>query len=68
MDVPKVDARAKKTLSEIAAVYPDLIEKHSEFLLKLGVSFDESKSSVCALNKDDAEKIYRLDEIKKLHK
>ncbi len=56
MDVPKVDARAKKTLSEIAAVYPDLIEKHSEFLLKLGVSFDESKSSVCALNKDDAEK------------
>lgn len=56
MAVPNVDALAQKTLSEIAATYPDLIEKHSEFLLKLGVSFDDAKSAVCALNKEDAEK------------
>ncbi len=56
VDMPKVDDLARKILSEIAATYPDLIEKHSEFLLKIGVSFDDTKNAVCALNKDDAEK------------
>jgi len=34
--LPAVDALSQKTLSEIAAAYPELIEKHSEFLVKIG--------------------------------
>jgi len=53
---PEVDNLTKNTLSEIALTYPGLIEKHSEFLLKIGAVFDDSKNAVCALNKDEAEK------------
>ncbi|MCL2330939.1 MAG: DNA primase, partial [Proteobacteria bacterium] len=34
--LPAVDSLSQKTLSEIAAAYPELIEKHSEFLVKIG--------------------------------
>ena len=53
---PEVDNLTINTLSGIASAYPELIEKHSEFLLKIGMNFDDSKNAVCALNKDDAEK------------
>ena len=36
VDIPKVDSIVQKQLSEIAAAYPELVEKHSEFLLKIG--------------------------------
>jgi DNA primase len=54
--LPEVDNLTKNALHEIATKYPELIEKHSEFLLKIGANFDDTKNAVCALNKDDAEK------------
>ncbi|NMA32833.1 MAG: hypothetical protein GX944_02800, partial [Alphaproteobacteria bacterium] len=54
--LPKVNNLTKNTLYGIATKYPDLIEKHSEFLLKIGIKFDNLKNNVCALNKQDAEK------------
>ena len=53
---PEVDNLTKNTLSGISAKYPELIEKHSEFLLKIGLNFDNNKNAVCALNQEDAEK------------
>lgn len=63
--IPNVDSLVQKTLSEIAATYPELIEKHSEFLLKIGATFDDSKSAVCALNQEDAEKFIVSIKLKK---
>ncbi len=56
IEIPKVDDLVIRALSEIASTYPDLVEKHCEFLLKLGVQIDDTKNAVCALNKEDAEK------------
>lgn len=53
---PEVDNLTKNTLSGIAVKYPELVERHSEFLLKLGINFDDKKNVICTLNKDDAEK------------
>jgi DNA primase len=38
-DMPKADGLIQKQLSEIAAAYPELIEKHAEFLIKIGAQF-----------------------------
>ncbi|MCL1892007.1 MAG: DNA primase [Alphaproteobacteria bacterium] len=55
--MPKVDAIVQKQLSEISAAYPELIEKHSEFLIKLGINFDNATAgAVCPLSETDAEK------------
>ena len=58
IDMPAVDTLAHKTLSEIAALYPEMIEKHSEFLVKVGMHFDNSTSNTqhSTLSMDDAEK------------
>lgn len=53
---PEVDNLTKNTLSGITVKYPELVERHSEFLLKLGINFDDKKNVICTLNKDDAEK------------
>jgi DNA primase len=53
---PEVDNLTKNTLSGISVKYPELVERHSEFLLKLGINFDDKKNVICTLNKDDAEK------------
>lgn len=56
--VPAIDSLAQKTLSEIAAAYPELIEKHSEFLIKIGAVFDDSPLAArhSPLTSSDAEK------------
>ncbi|MCL2017570.1 MAG: DNA primase [Alphaproteobacteria bacterium] len=55
--VPNIDSIAHKTLSEIAATYPELIEKHSEFLVKIGAKFDGDQAvGNLTLTQSDAEK------------
>lgn len=54
--VPEVDNLTKNTLSGIIEKFPELAEKHSDFLLKIGADFNGSKNAVCALNQEDAEK------------
>jgi len=58
VEVPKVDSLDQKTLSEIAANYPTLIEKHSEFLLKIGADLGGGHAHGNAINltEEDAEK------------
>lgn len=56
MPVPEIGALEQKTLSEIAAAYPELIEKHSEFLLKTSANFDNGADGAGNLNAADAEK------------
>ncbi|MCL1902014.1 MAG: DNA primase, partial [Alphaproteobacteria bacterium] len=56
--VPHVDARTQKTLSEIAAACPELIEKHAEFLAKTGMNFNDSPiaNNQVPMTSADAEK------------
>ncbi|MDR1206953.1 MAG: DNA primase [Rickettsiales bacterium] len=56
--VPNADALTRKTLSEVAATYPELIEKYAEFLAKIGMGFSENKSPdlQSPLSQADAEK------------
>ncbi|MCL2538281.1 MAG: DNA primase [Alphaproteobacteria bacterium] len=58
IEIPKVDTFTQKTLSEIAVAYPELIEKHAEFLAKVGINSDFSnfKLQTSNLSYNDAEK------------
>jgi DNA primase len=56
--VPETNALARRTLSHIAAAHPELIEKHSEFLISAGITFDDSQplADDFQMTSDDAEK------------
>ena len=58
LPLPNIDAITHKTLSEIASVYPELIEKYAEFLEKIGINFDTSnfKPQTSNLTSADAER------------
>jgi DNA primase len=57
MPIPNVDALTRKTLSEIAGAYPELIERHAEFLAKIGMDFNNSNATAASqLSAADAEK------------
>lgn len=44
MKLPDIDAVSKKALSDIAVAFPELIEKHSEFFIKMGITFDDNNA------------------------
>ncbi|MCL1785842.1 MAG: DNA primase [Alphaproteobacteria bacterium] len=54
--VPKIGDLEQKTLSEIMSAHPDLVERHSEFLLKIGAKFEDAAPAAGTLAKADAEK------------
>ncbi len=70
--IPKISAITQKTLSVIADSYPDLIEKHSDFLHRLNIDLGAKiEKNVNPISKTDAEKFiialklnFYLDELK----
>lgn len=57
LPVPEIGALEQKTLSEIAANFPETVEKHSEFLLKIGADLGhEGRESGTGISAADAER------------
>jgi len=62
--VPDVDQITAKTLGALIETYPELAERHGEFLATLGISFDNNGTTT-DLNVSDAEKFIVLLKLKK---